>query len=48
MRVRFLVLGAALPAVLAAQDTTAAKASLPSADRTAASGVAAPRRPPGI
>ncbi|MFA6167497.1 MAG: hypothetical protein WC700_12840 [Gemmatimonadaceae bacterium] len=44
MTARFLTLGAALPAVLAAQDTTATKASLLSADRTAASGAAALRR----
>ena len=44
MSARFLILGAALPAVLAAQDTTATKASLLSADRTAASGAAALRR----
>ena len=44
MSARFLILGAALPAVLAAQDTTATKASLLSADRTAASSAAALRR----
>ncbi|MHB0961752.1 MAG: hypothetical protein ACYC5V_00950 [Gemmatimonadaceae bacterium] len=44
MTARFLILGAALPAVLAAQDTTATKASLRSADRTAASSAAALRR----
>ena len=44
MSARFLILGAALPAVLAAQDTTATKASLLSADRMAASSAAALRR----
>lgn len=44
MRVRFLILGAALPVALAAQDTTAIKASLISADRAAASSEAALRR----
>lgn len=44
MTVRFLIFGAALPVALAAQDTTATKASLLSADRTAATSEAAMRR----
>jgi ketosteroid isomerase-like protein len=44
MTVRFLILGAALPVALAAQDTSATKASLLSADRMAASSEAALRR----
>lgn len=44
MTVRLLFLGVALPVALAAQDTTATKASLLSADRVAASSEAALRR----
>ena len=44
MTVRFLILGAALPVALAAQDTTATKASLLSADRSASSSEAGLRR----
>ncbi len=44
MTIRSLILGAALPVALVAQDTTATKASLLSADRAAASSEAALRR----
>lgn len=44
MTLRLHILGAVLPVALAAQDTTATKASLLSADRTAASSASALRR----
>lgn len=44
MTVRFLILGAALPVAVAAQDTTTTKASLLLADRAAATSAAALRR----